>query len=74
MGNFAMKQAMGLQKPPSHKLKAHPTTKPKNDENDGGDCFIESITPNLHVNSSSNIRFASSDSSYNSWLVILLYL
>ncbi|PON50112.1 Trehalose-phosphatase [Parasponia andersonii] len=57
---------MGLQKPHSHKQKAQPITGPKNDENNGGDCFI---TSNLLINPLSIITPVSSDSAYNSWLL-----
>ena len=78
MGN-TVKKRMGLQKPPFHKtLKSQPITKPKNDENAGSDCdcdcFITSITSNLHINPPSNIiRPISSDSTYHSWLVIFSF-
>ncbi|XP_062120226.1 probable trehalose-phosphate phosphatase D isoform X2 [Humulus lupulus] len=59
---------MGLQKPPSNKQKTQqPNTNPKNDENDGVDCFVASnhnITPIITT------PISSADSlTYNSWLM-----
>ncbi|KAL5568325.1 hypothetical protein UlMin_024900, partial [Ulmus minor] len=62
------REIMGLQKPPSSKTKAIFLAKLKNDENEnGGDCFISSLTSNLH-NSPSN-RPLSPNLTYHSWKI-----